>query len=89
MAKEIKVMKNKKYFLSRVSSTEEYVEVYFCYIEIENLKKFQCDLKKMRKVFSDTQLITPISSMDFPEPDSVKTFYLNSDENDFLEDLFE
>ncbi|MGI8543057.1 MAG: hypothetical protein ACR2MD_06200 [Aridibacter sp.] len=82
-------MENKKYFLSRVSSTEEYVEVYFCYIEIENLKKFLLDLKKMKKVFSDAQLITPISSMDFPEPDSVKTFYLNSDENDFLEDLFE
>jgi hypothetical protein len=82
-------MENKKYYLSRVSSTEEYVEVYFCYIEIENLKKFQCDLRKMGKVFSNAQDVTPISSMDFPESDSVKTFYLNSDENDFLEDLIE
>lgn len=82
-------MENKKYFLSRVCSTEEYVEVYFCYIEIENLEQFREDLKRMRTVFSDAQLINPISSIDFPEPDSVKTFYLGSDENDFLEDLFE
>ncbi len=57
VAKKIKVMENKKYFLSRVSSTEEYVEVYFCYIEIENLKKFYCDLKKLRKVFLDAHTL--------------------------------
>ena len=82
-------MKNKKYFLSRVNSTEEYDGIYFCYVEVENLEKFREDLKKMQKAFSIAQAITPISSIDFPEPYSVRTFYLNSDDNDFLEDLFE
>lgn len=82
-------MSNKKYFLSRVSSTEEYDEIYFCYVEIGKFKKFREDLEKMRKAFSLVQRITPISSMNFPEPYSASTFYLNSDCNDFLEDLFE
>ncbi len=81
--------REKKYFLSRVSSTEEYAEISFCYVEIENLEQFRADLKKMRKAFSETRLKTPVSLIDFPESDSVRTFYLNADGDDFLECLLE
>lgn len=82
-------MKNKKCFLSRVISTEEYDGIYFCYVEVENLRKFREDLRKMQKAFLVAQLETPVYTMDFPEPYSIKTFYLGSDDNDFLEDLIE
>lgn len=82
-------MKNKRYFLSRVSSTEEYDGIYFCYIEVENPEMFSADLRRMNMAFVQSQLIFPTVSVDFAEPGAVRTFYLGSDDEDILENLFE
>lgn len=81
-------MEKNSCFLSRVISTEEYDGIYFCYVEVKDPRQFEEDLKRMRIAFCDAHAVTKVSSIDFPEPNSVATFYLNCDENEVLEDLF-